>query len=287
MAEGFRKNLKATNKAFVNVLNRLLRQFPFIFIVFMSIITFGLIMFTKSEQRMTFGLCILITIVSILIYSRNNNYAETLLSFMLGVLTIFTITWDNYTSILFVGFYVAINIIIFFMTTIRLASKVESELTTAASFINLKEHKATYERLNKITKIDTPYNILGGVERAEVIKNLAFMKVPIEEMEESIKNVELIYTVFQLNLKNSCDFFKTLYFLKRRTSSIFNITHLLDLIVDKRLPLTYEEFLDVLNQTKKEIINNKLSMTEYLDLIEESILNGEDVNGTVMKIKNK
>ena len=285
MAEEYRKNLKTVNKAFVNVLGRLLRQHPFIFLVFMAIITFGLVMFAKSEQRMTFGLCILITFVSILIYSRNNNYAETLLSFMLGVLTIFTITWDNYTSLLFIGFYVAINIIIFFLTSIRLASKVETKLTTAASFINLKEHKSTYKKLNKISKVDTQYNILGGVDRAEVIKNLAFMKVPLEEMVESIQNVELINVIFQLNIKDSCDFFKTLYFIKIRSTTIFNITNLLDLIVDKRLPLTYEEFLEVLNQTKKEIIKNGISIIKYLDLIEESVLNGEDLNGIINYIK--
>uniref|UniRef100_UPI00404A7112 hypothetical protein n=1 Tax=Fulvivirga sp. TaxID=1931237 RepID=UPI00404A7112 len=287
MAEEYRKNLKTVNKAFVNVLGRLLRQHPFIFLVFMAIITFGLVMFAKSEQRMTFGLCILITFVSILIYSRNNNYAETLLSFMLGVLTIFTITWDKYTSLLFIGFYVAINVIIFFLTSIRLASKVETKLTTAASFINLREHKSTYKKLYKISKVDTQYNILGGVDRAEVIKNLAFMKVPLEDMVESIQNVELINVVFQLNIKDSCDFFKTLYFIKIRSTTIFNITNLLDLIVDKRLPLTYEEFLEVLNQTKKEIINNDISIIKYLDLIEESVLNGEDLNGIINSIKTQ
>jgi hypothetical protein len=287
MAEGFRKSLKAVNKAFINVLGRLLRQHPLIFLFFMALITFGLIMFTKSEQRMTFGLCVLISFVSILIYSRNNNYAETLLSFMLGVLTIFTISWDGYTSKLFIGFYVSVNIIIFFLTSIKLASKVETELTAAASFINLKEHKSTYLKLNKLSKIDTQYNMLGGVERAETIKFLAFTKVPMEEMVESIKNIELINVVFQLDLKSSCDFFKTLYFIKKRSNSLFNITNLLDLIVAKRLPLMPEEFFAVLNQTKKEIIQNEFSMVKYLDLIDESVFNGEDLDGIINNIKIK
>lgn len=287
MAEGIGKSLKVVIKAFANVLGRLLRQHPLIFLTFMAIITFGLLMFTKSEQRMTFGLCVLISFVSILIYTRNNNYAETLLSFMLGVLTIFTITWDNYTSKLFIGFYVSVNIIIFFLTSIKLAMKVETELTAAASYINLNNFKPTYKELRRISKIDTKYNILGGLERAETIKYLAYMKVPLTEIAESIKNIELIKVIYQLELKSSCDFFKTLYYIKQRSNSFFSITNLLDLIVAKRLPLTPEEFLTILNQTKKEIIQNSFSISNYLDIIDESVIDGEDIDGIVNNLKNK
>ena len=287
MAEEVGKSLKEIIKAFVNVLGRLLRQHPLIFLTFMAIITFGLLMFIKSEQRMTFGLCVLISFVSILIYTRNNNYAETLLSFMLGVLTIFTITWDNYTSKLFIGFYVSINIIIFFLTSIKLSMKVETELTAAASYINLNNFKPTYKELNRISKINTKYNILGGLERAKTIKYLAYVKVPLTEITESIKNIELIKVIFQLELKSSCDFFKTLYYIKERSNSFFSITNLLDLIVAKRLPLTPEEFLTILNQTKKEIIQNSFSVSNYLDIIDASVIDGEDIDGIVNNLKDK
>ncbi|MGZ2372056.1 hypothetical protein ACXR6G_19970 [Ancylomarina sp. YFZ004] len=285
MAEGIGKSLKEVIIAFKNVLGRLLRQHPLIFLIFMALLTFGLIMFTQSEKKMTFGLCILISFVSILIYSKNNNYAETLLSFMLGVLTIFTITWDSYTSKLFVGFYVSVNVIIFYLSTIKLSMKVETELTTAASYIDLKNHKHTYKQLSRISKRNTKYSMLGSLERAESIKFLAYMKVPINEIEESIQNIELIKVVYQLELKSSCDFFKTLYFIKCRSNSFFNITNLLDLIVAKRLPLMPAEFLTILNQTKKEIIQNSFSLNEYLAIIDESVINGEDIDGIINNIK--
>jgi hypothetical protein len=286
MTDEFRKNLKAVNKGFINVLVQVLRKHPVIFLFFMTLIAFGLIMFTMSEQKMKFILSILISFVSILIYSKNNNYAETLLSFMLGVLTIFTITWDSYTSRLFIGFYISINIIIFFITSIKLASKVETELTVAASFINLKEHKTTYEKLNQISKMNTKYNMLGVMERAKAIKLLAYMKISINEMPEAIRNIELINVVFQLELKESCDFFNTLYFIHKRSNANLSITKLLDLIVDKRLPLMPEELLTILNRTKKEIIKEKFSIIKYLDLIDESALKGEDIEGIIQIVKN-
>lgn len=287
MADNIGNSLKEILISFKNVLGRLLRQHPTIFLTFMAIITFGLIMFTKSEQRMTFGLCILISFVSILIYSRNNNYAETLLSFMLGVLTIFTIKWDGYTSKLFIGFYVSVNIIIFFLTSIKLAMRIETELTAAASYIDLDNFKATYKRLNEISKINTKFNMLGGVERAETVKHLAYMKVPIHEIEESIKNIEMIKVIYQLDLLSSCDFFKTLYYIKLRSGSLFDITNLLDLIVAKRLPLTPEEFLKILNKTKKEIIQNSFSIVDYLARIDKAVYNGEDIDGIINNIKTE
>ena len=115
MSDSVGKSFKEVIIAFKNVLGRLCRQNPLFILVFIAIVTYGLYMFTKSESRMTFILCVLISIVSILIYSRNNNYAETILSFMLGVLTIFTIKWDGYTSKLFIGFYTSVNIFLFFL----------------------------------------------------------------------------------------------------------------------------------------------------------------------------
>ncbi|MCD4835065.1 MAG: hypothetical protein K8R31_14805 [Bacteroidales bacterium] len=287
MAEEIGKNSDSVFIAFKNVLGRLLRQHPVIFLTFMALITAGLIFFTQSEQRMTFGLCILISIVSILIFAKTNNYAETLLSFMLGVLTIFTITWNDYTSRLFIGFYVSVNIVIFFITSIKLAAKSETELTAAASYMNLKNFKDTYKKLNKISKTSTGFNILGGIEKAETIKYLAYMKVPLEEIYESVKNIELIKVIYQIDLKSSCEFFKTLYFIKERSNSLFDITNLLDLIVAKSLPLTPEEFLTILNQTKKELIQNEFSLVSYLNEIESSVLNGEDIDGIVNNIKIK
>ena len=242
------KNLLISLK---NVIGRLIRTHPLIFIVFIALIAFGLMMFTSSENKMTFILCVLISFVSLLIYGKNNNYAETVLSFMLGVLTIFTITWDNYTSKLFVGFYISINLLIFFITSIKLSMRVESKLNSAATYMDIDNYKKTYNELKKISNKNTSHNYLGGVEKAEVIKYLAYMKVPLIEIEDSIKNIEVIKVVFQLDLNKSNEFFKTLYFIKIRALSNFNITNLLDLTVHKRLPLLPEEFLTILNQTKK------------------------------------
>lgn len=268
-----------------NVASRLFLQFPFMFVVVIAIVGFAFYQFTESEQKMTFALCILISFVSFLIYVKSNNYAETLLSFMLGVLTIFTITWDAYTSKLFVAFYVGINIFIFFASSIKLAMKVETELTTASSYIDIKNFKRTYKQLKEVYNVPTKYRMLAPLERAETIKFLAYMKVPLKEMADAIKSIELIKVVYQIDLKNSVEFFKTLYFIKRRSQGVFNIVNLLNLIVEKRLPLNPEEFLTVLNQTKKEIIQGSYSIADYLDIIEECVLNGEDTEGIISRLR--
>ncbi len=287
MADGVGKNLKNVLIAFNNVLGKLLRQYPFIFICCATIIGFGLYFFTKSEARMTFGLCVLISFASILIYARTKNYAETLLSFMLGVLTIFTIEWNKYTSLLFIGFYLSVNVVIFFIRSIQLGIKLESELTTAAVYIDMKNFDSTYKQINKISKLDTKYNALGEVERAEAIKYLAYMKIPVSSMKLALDNIDLIKVVYQVDLKKACDYYKSLFFIQQRTKAFFSITNLLNQISERRLPLSPEEFLEILQKTKKELIKTKFPLTKYLDLIDISVAEGEDIDGIVACLKEK
>lgn len=135
--------------------------------------------------------------------------------------------------------------------------------------------------------MDTQYNSFGKIERAETIKYLAYMKVPIGGLKKAIENIELIKVVYQVDLKTSCDFYKSLYFIQLRTKTVFSITNVLNIISDKRLPLMPEEFLQILQKTKKELIYNKYPIKDYLNIIDESASEGEDIEGIIETIKSK
>ncbi len=286
MENNFRKSLSNVMKSLGNVVGDLFRGHPIIFLAFVGILTYGIIQYVQTSSQMTFGLCVLISFVSVLIYIRNQNYAETILSFTLGILTIFTIEWKPDTSVLFIGFYVTLNVVIFFLSTIKLAMKVETQLKTAASFIDLKNHDEVYKVLNKTSKVDTKLGILGPLDKAILIKEMAFIKVPIEEMPKAIEHIELIHVAFQLDLESASDFYRNLYFIKRRSVDTFDINTMLDLIVSKRIPLTFSEVLTVLDKTKKVLIKSEMSIVSYLDSIEKSVYEGEDIDGIVDQILN-
>lgn len=279
-------NLKDVTKGLVNVSEQLFRKQPVIFLVFIAILGICFWEFVKSPHRMTFGLCILISGVSIILYIKTNNYAETLLSFMLGVLTIFTVNWDHYTSSLFVLFYLGINIFLFFISSIRMAAKLETILTSAATYIDLQNFDYTYKRLDAICHFNTTYKNFSIIDKAETLKYLAYMKVPIEEMYESISNIELIKVCYQLEIATACDFFRVIYFIKYRTNSSIDITAFLDTIVSKRLPIDPLSFIKILEQTKSCLLSQKLTLLEYLDKIENLAFDGYSDENIIKEMNN-
>ncbi len=199
MAEGVGKNLQQVLVAFKNVLGRLVQQFPLLVFIVIGLLWVTFYYFSKTPEKMTFALSFLVAIVAILIYSKTKKYGETLLTFMLGLLTIFAAKWTPYKSILFFSFYLGFHAIIFIISSISLAAKLETELTSAASFIDLKNFKDTYKRLKAITKLSTEFNSLGSIERGEAIKFLAFINVPMNEMPDALRNVEMIKVVYGLS----------------------------------------------------------------------------------------
>lgn len=274
MAEGIGNNFKQGSMAFKNVLGMLIHQFPLLVFIIISLLWTVFYYFSKTPTKMTFALSFLVTLVSIIIYANTKKYGETLLTFMLGLLTVFSANWDTYKSILFFSFYLGFHAIVFIISSISLAAKVESELTSAANFLDLKNSKNTYKELQGVSKINTKYNALGGQERAEAIKFLAFMKVPVMEMSEAIKNIEYIKLIYQTDLIKSLEFFRSLYYIKERSSFKVNVTNFLDIIVNKGMPVTPDEFFYIFSRTKGIIIQGRLDIVTYLDELQKLVYEG-------------
>lgn len=284
MAEGIGNNLKQVLIAFKNVLGRLVRTFPLLVFIVIGLIWIAFYYYSSTPTKMTFALSFLVAIVSVIIYANTKKYGETLLTFMLGLLTVFSATWDTYKSILFFSFYLGFHAIIFVISSISLAAKVESELTMAASFLDLKNHKRTYKALQKVSKISTKFNTLGGIERARAVKFLAFMKVPIDEMPDALENIEGIKLIYQTDLTKAQEFFRSLYYIKERSAFNINVTNFLDVIVSKGIPMTPDEFFYIFNRTKGTIIQGKLDMLTYLDELQNFVVKGLDLDQIVEEL---
>lgn len=287
MAEGIGNNLKQVLIAFKNVLGRLVRQFPLLVFIVIGLLWIAFYYFSSTPAKMTFALSFLVALVSVIIYANTKKYGETLLTFMLGLLTVFSITWDTYKSILFFSFYLGFHAIIFIISSISLAAKVESELTMAASFLDLKNHKRTYKSLQKVTKINTKFNTLGGMGRAEAVKFLAFMKVPINEMPEALKNIEHIKLIYQTDLTKALEFFRSLYYIKERSDLNINVTSFLDVIVSKGIPMTPDEFFYIFSRTKGIIIQGKMDILAYLKELQNLVFKGHDLDQIIDELHGK
>jgi len=261
-------------RAFKNAIGAIFHQQPFLFIICLFILGYSLYLLSTSPYTMTIGLCLCIFVVSVIIYIKTNNYGETMLSFILGVLAVFTITWDNDKAWLFIVFYLGVNIFLFFITALKLSMEVEHVLTGAACYIDLKNAKSIVSELNIICDKPTKGGRLSKTEKAKVIQHLAYMKMPIGEMQEAIEQIEIIKVVYELSIMEACNFYRGIYFIKINSKKYVRISSFLDKIVDKRLPIPPHDFVAIFDQTKDLLIKEKLTLNNYLNKIEKFSLEG-------------
>jgi hypothetical protein len=150
----------------------------------------------------------------------------------------------------------------------------ETELTAAASFIDLKNHKTVYKTLKGIANVGTEFNNIGPLNRAKALKFMAFMKMRTDEMTNGLKNIEYIKVIYQLEIDQACEIFRILYFITQRTDTSISVTNFLDEIVWRRIPLTPTEFFNIIGRTKGTIIRENLSVQDYLSAMERLVMDG-------------
>lgn len=262
-------------KAFFNYVKKLINLHPVFFTIVFLLLVFVFYHALMSSDRMIYFLSFLVSTFSILLYSKNRSYAETLMSFMIGTLTVFTIKWNETNSLIFIIFYIVINVLIFYISAARLSTKVEKELTIAATYISTRNHKSIYSKLDIVCKRGG-VGLLSTTERAIVIKQLAFQRVPLIDIENGVKLVENIVTIFDLNLEEGCDYFYSLYFISSKMYRYEISSLLLDKIVNCGLSVRPIDFCFILNKTKKYIVRNKLDFDIYLSEIKNLLEEGGD-----------
>lgn len=286
MPKGAGHNLKAVLTALFNLMGSLFRRHPIFFLVLAYLIGTGLMLFTETKNKMEFGLCILITFVSVIIYVQTKKYAETMLSFMIGILTIFTINWDGNNSKMFIVFYIGINVLFFFLNSISLATKIETELTHAASYIDTNNFKLIYDELHSIASKSTKYNQLNSIDKSEIIKKLAYARIETNQMYLSIVHIEMIKVVFGLSISEAFEFYKNIHYVVLRSTNYIDISLYIETILLKALPISPSEFIEIFNMTKKHLISGKLDLDAYLCNIEDCLFRGYSIEEIIVEFNS-
>ena len=111
---------------------------PVLFLVLIYLVDLGIRSYLSEGFSTTYLLGLLILLISIGIYVSTKSFSETTLSFVLGVLTIYSIDWEKANITLFVILYLAYIVIVFYVSVIRLAAKQEVILSQAACKLDIK-----------------------------------------------------------------------------------------------------------------------------------------------------
>lgn len=253
--------------ALKDVTQTLFKKMPVLFLVLIYLIDLGIRSYLSAGWSTTYILGGLILLISIGLYISTKSFAETTLSFILGILTIYSIDWETANFTLFIILYLAYIVIVFYISAIRLSAKQESILSQAACKLDIDNHKEVYKRIKEISQKPSRHNQLSILDKSEVIRYLSFRQVIIGEYEEAINVIELIKGVCQIELIPCCEIYYGFYsycYNKRPTPP--NISKEVEKMFDKvtTLTISYSDFFDVFLQTKRILVEDKLSFDKYL-----------------------
>lgn len=271
------KSLFEAITALKDVTQTLFKKMPVLFLVLVYLIDLGIRSYLSAGWSTTYLLGLLILLISIGIYVSTKSFSETTLSFVLGILTIYSINWEEANITLFVILYLVYIVVVFYISAIRLAAKQENILIQAACKLDMSDYKNVYKRLKGISQKSTKHNQLSILDKSEVIRYLAFRQVIIGEYEEAINLIELIKSVCQAEIIPCCEIYYGFYtYCNNKKPTPPNISKEVERMFDKvtTLTISYLEFFEIFSETKRILVEEKLNFDKYLLEIKLMALEG-------------
>lgn len=284
------KSLGEAISALKNVTKTLFQKMPVLFLMVIYIFQLCIQSYLSEGLSVILLLCAIILMTSIGIFISTKSYSQTTLSFILGILTVYTINWETANYKLFIFVYLIYTVSIFYISVIGTMAKQEVILIQAATKLDINDFDPIFKRLKKISMQQTKGNQLTIIERSEIIRYLAFRQVIIGEYEESIDVIELIKSVCQISVNDSCELYYSLYMYCRNTDDLItNYPRAVERLIDRitTVPLSYTDFFSIFNNTKRILYDRTLGFTEYIVEIKKLAIKGYSATDIVDFIKNE
>lgn len=276
-------------KALKNVIKDLFAKMPVLFVFVVYVTKLMIDAYLSEGFSIVFLIGIMILSISIITYITTNDISSTTLSFILGILTVYSVNWGEANYKLFIILYMIYTILVFLVSSLKLAIKKESILTQAASKIDVHNFEEIYKILNKISMKSTQYNQLSIIDRCEIIRYLAFRQVITGEYEQAINSVELISGACQIELNKCCEMYYSMYMYCKNNGVTQRIDKEVERLLDKvtTLTITYSEFFDVFKETKRILIENNMNFNEYIIEIQLLSLKGYSYQDIISSLKER
>lgn len=274
------KSLKSLMKSFNDVIRAFAQSNRNFVVIIILGIFYVIYQAAISDNSVIWVLATLNAFLCLINYAKTKNLTETLLTLMIGLFTIFTVSWTNTFILVFVISILVFTVFSFILSSVQIASKIESIITPAASYLqNGMEFKDKYRILYKEANSPTKNHQLGIVERASVVKELVLAKIPIEYFTSAKEIIEGFITVLGFNLEDSIEKYKLLnriFLLQKDRYFNFNdIERLFSYILSSSL--TPSEYFEVLESVKKKLL-------EKVEVWERIV---QDITNLSISIKDK
>lgn len=272
-------SLHNTIKAFLSLVKTMYKSMPLLMIVFTFLILHLITKLSSNTTLMVGILSAVIIISSICIYVKSNNYGEAVLALSAGLFTVYTVEW---TPSLFIGFivvWVLFTITVFFINSVRIASRIESILLDAA--ISLGNANQTDKEIKK--ELETISNsvknsVLMPDERAEILRLFCFRKIAIEKMQTGLHWVNIYYGITKIPYMDLASFVSDVI---RNTPLYAEIT--IDSVFDyiyagmRNTPASPLEYIEVFKKTRHILVRTKSTIL-YFQTLNDFFLSGQSIN---------
>lgn len=260
------KSLKAT----IAALNKLIPGITFILMLLSALV----IIISITSTKLMIGIAILLVLsVSILIYGKTSNYGEAALSLVVGLLTIFSIEWSAGKFIAFATAWVAFTLFVLIISSIRIASRTEDTYRQAAIFLagDSQDPDLTEKELKKIGE-KTPLRMFGPVERAEIIRIMAFRKVSIESIKIFLIAIEQISVITKVDIKTVTSFIIDASKILRNENSLITQQDI-DLLYKmiQETPVSPEDFIDAFQRSKSLLLSEYIGKENYFNELQKCL----------------
>lgn len=281
------KSLSEAIKALGSLVQTLFKKMPALFLAVIYLIDLAIRSYQSAGFSTIYLVGLLILFISICIYVTSKSFAETTLSFVLGMLTVYSINWEEANFTLFIILYLAYTIFIFYAYSIRLSAKQESILIQAACKLDIDDFKNVYKRIKRISEINTKGHQLSIIDKSEIIRYLAFRQVITGEYEDAINVIELIKNVCQISLLDCCEIYYSFFTYCKNKQQHPNISKEVERMFDRvtTLSVSYAEFFSIFKHTKRILVEDKLTYEKYLIEIKMLAFKGYSDNDIIEILK--
>ena len=219
---------------------------------------------------------LLVLIVSLSIFAARGNFGEALLSLVGGLLTVFAFEWTVSRYVAFSTAWLGFALSAMLISSVKLAAKVEDILRQAALRLveASPELEATEKNLRTIAST-TPLKMLGPIERAEVIRLLAFRNLPMNLFSPCLAAVESLSVLTEVETKTITILFAD-FLLSSTPETDTAARSLVDILYDaiKESPVPPEDFFSAFEGARRLLVSKALSPQEFLKGLRDCLSSG-------------
>lgn len=257
---------------FLQVVNSVYLVAPELVIVgiFLGIIIISITLL--SSTLMTGSLVLLVFFTAILIFIQKESFPDATLSLVGGLLTVLRTEWTINLYITFCVVWVGFALMVFLISSIKLAGRQENILKSAAIALSESSNSDidTLEKeLNTLVKLSES-KMLNPIQRAEVIQLLVFRKAPKKMLPQLLNSVEILFTITKVDINlittSLVDIFKMAKIESEQESTV-----LLDRlwIIIKETPVAPQEFFEAFVASRRLLLQETVSPIEFLNKLSQ------------------